>query len=34
VLRAVADDFFDFSPAVGAGLLTDAEGYPDHLPFL
>ena len=33
-LRAVADDFFDFSPAVGAGLFTDGDGYPDLSPFL
>lgn len=33
-LGELADDFFDFSPAVGYGLLTDGEGYPDHLPFL
>ena len=31
---AVADDFFDFSPAVGAGLFTDGDGYPDLSPFL
>ena len=33
-LRAVADDFFDFSPAVGSGLFTDGDGYPDLSPFL
>jgi len=33
-LGELADDFFDFSPVVGAGLFTDGDGYPDLSPFL